>query len=296
MKIIGCHIADNCCRHGCRCCCCRHWCWHGGQSYSRHSSSSYHFPWSKECFCRFLCQMFSTTLLTVSQWSAEMKLEPLVFNVQWWFWFSFVVPTPMIMSFVPLHLEQFFVGSKACPPKRVCCPTIFCCFLWLWLWSWWVLSCWLIRRWDWVPIVDCDPSFCCRCGAATALAIGLMYGLTAGDMLLANQTSPTGYVHPTHAGCLDNCTAISSSRIFWLKYLNVKDRWHQQARRTVKSKCVNGPVVQPTDEAHARCITNGYLGIKHDRGRCNCIGMISRGLLNKSSLFWYFILYIVWLD
>jgi len=56
---------------------------------------------------------------------------------------------------------------------------------------------------------------------------------------------------------------------------------------------VSGPVVQPTDETHARCITNGYLRMKHDRGQCNGIGMISRGSLNKSSLFRYFILYLV---
>jgi len=56
---------------------------------------------------------------------------------------------------------------------------------------------------------------------------------------------------------------------------------------------VSGPVVRPTDETHARCITNGYLRMKHDRGRCNGIGMISRGSLNKSSLFRYFILYVV---
>jgi len=54
--------------------------------------------------------------------------------------------------------------------------------------------------------------------------------------------------------------------------------------------CVSGPVVQLTDEAHTRSIMNGNLRIKHDRGRCNDIGMISRGSLNKSSLFRYFIL------
>jgi len=48
---------------------------------------------------------------------------------------------------------------------------------------------------------------------------------------------------------------------------------------------VSGPVVRPTDKTRARCITNGYLQMKHDRGRCNGIGMISRGSLNKSSLF-----------
>jgi len=56
---------------------------------------------------------------------------------------------------------------------------------------------------------------------------------------------------------------------------------------------VSGPVVRPTDETHACCITNGYLRMKHDRRRCNGIGMISRGLLNKSSLFQYFILCVV---
>jgi len=51
---------------------------------------------------------------------------------------------------------------------------------------------------------------------------------------------------------------------------------------------VNGPVVQPTDETHTRCFTNGYLRIQRDRGRCNGIGMISSRSLNKSSLFRYF--------
>jgi len=56
---------------------------------------------------------------------------------------------------------------------------------------------------------------------------------------------------------------------------------------------VSGRVVQPTDGTHARFITNGYLRMKHGRGRCNGIEMISRGLLNKSSLFRYFILCVV---
>jgi len=48
---------------------------------------------------------------------------------------------------------------------------------------------------------------------------------------------------------------------------------------------VSGPVVRHADETHARCITNGYLQMKHDHGQCNSIGMISSGSLNKSSLF-----------
>jgi len=56
---------------------------------------------------------------------------------------------------------------------------------------------------------------------------------------------------------------------------------------------VSGPVVLPTDETHTRCNTNGYLRITHDCGRCNGIEMISRDSLNKSSLFRYFILYVV---
>jgi len=56
---------------------------------------------------------------------------------------------------------------------------------------------------------------------------------------------------------------------------------------------VSGSVVRPTDETHTRCITNNYLRMKHDRGRCNDIGIISRSSLNKSSLFRYFILYVV---
>jgi len=59
---------------------------------------------------------------------------------------------------------------------------------------------------------------------------------------------------------------------------------------------VSGPVVRPTDETRARCFTNGYLRIQHDHGRCNGIEMISSRSLNKSSLFRYFILYVVWLD
>jgi len=59
---------------------------------------------------------------------------------------------------------------------------------------------------------------------------------------------------------------------------------------------VSGPVVRPTDETHTRCITNSYLRMKHDRGRCNGIGMISRGSLNKSSLFRHFTPCVVWLD
>jgi len=56
---------------------------------------------------------------------------------------------------------------------------------------------------------------------------------------------------------------------------------------------VSRPVVRPTDETHTRCDTNGYLQITHDRGRCNGIEMISQDSLNKSSLFRYFILYVV---
>jgi len=48
---------------------------------------------------------------------------------------------------------------------------------------------------------------------------------------------------------------------------------------------VSGPVVGPTVKTHTRFITNGYLRMKHGRGRCNGIEMISRGSLNKSSLF-----------
>jgi len=56
---------------------------------------------------------------------------------------------------------------------------------------------------------------------------------------------------------------------------------------------VSGPVVRPTDKTHARFITNSYLQMKHGRGRYNGIEMISRGLLNKSSLFRYITLYAV---
>jgi len=56
---------------------------------------------------------------------------------------------------------------------------------------------------------------------------------------------------------------------------------------------VSGPVVRPMDETHTCYITNSYLRMKHNRGRCNGIGMISRGSLNKSSLFRNFILYVV---
>jgi len=59
---------------------------------------------------------------------------------------------------------------------------------------------------------------------------------------------------------------------------------------------VSGPVVRPTDETRARCFTNGYLRIQHDHRRCNGIEMISSWSLNKSSLFRYFILHVVWLD
>jgi len=59
---------------------------------------------------------------------------------------------------------------------------------------------------------------------------------------------------------------------------------------------VSGPVVRPTDEARARCFTNGYLRIQHDHRRCNGIEMISSRSLNKSSLFRYFMLHVVWLD
>jgi len=48
---------------------------------------------------------------------------------------------------------------------------------------------------------------------------------------------------------------------------------------------VSGPVVQPAVETHTHFITNGYLQMKHGHGQCNGIEMISRGLLNKSSLF-----------
>jgi len=56
---------------------------------------------------------------------------------------------------------------------------------------------------------------------------------------------------------------------------------------------VSGPVVRPTDETRTRCFTNGYLRIQHDCGQCNGIGMISSQSLKKSSLFRYFILYVV---
>jgi len=56
---------------------------------------------------------------------------------------------------------------------------------------------------------------------------------------------------------------------------------------------VSGPVVQPADGTHARFITNGYLRMKHSRGQRNGIEIISQGLLNKSSLFRYFILCVV---
>jgi len=56
---------------------------------------------------------------------------------------------------------------------------------------------------------------------------------------------------------------------------------------------VSGPVVRPADETHTRCTTNGHLRMKHDCGRCNGIGVISRGSLNKSSLFRHFMLHAV---
>jgi len=68
------------------------------------------------------------------------------------------------------------------------------------------------------------------------------------------------------------------------------------ARCFASGEGVSGPVVRPADETHTRCITNGYLRMKHDRERCNGIGMISRDSLNKSSLFQYFTLCAVWLD
>jgi len=52
-----------------------------------------------------------------------------------------------------------------------------------------------------------------------------------------------------------------------------------------KVSYVSGPVVQPTVGTHARFITNGYLRMGHGRERCNGIEMVSRGSLNKSSLF-----------
>jgi len=43
-----------------------------------------------------------------------------------------------------------------------------------------------------------------------------------------------------------------------------------------------------TDETHTRCIAKGCLRMTHCLGRCNDIGMISRGWLNKSSFFRHF--------
>ena len=63
--------------------------------------------------------------------------------------------------------------------------------------------------------------------------------------------------------------------------------------KMVEGAFVSGPVVRHTDETRARCFTNGYLRIQHDLGRCNGIEMISSRSLNKSSLFRYFILYVV---
>jgi len=69
-----------------------------------------------------------------------------------------------------------------------------------------------------------------------------------------------------------------------------------QTELNVVVTAVSGPVVRHMDKTHTRYDTNGYLRITHDRGRCNGIEMISRDSLNKSSLFRYFILCVVWLD
>jgi len=72
-----------------------------------------------------------------------------------------------------------------------------------------------------------------------------------------------------------------TSKCFWLA-LSFQ-RWCDLC--FASGEGVSGPVVRPTVETHTRFITNGYLRMKHGRGQCNGIEMISRGSLNKSSLF-----------
>jgi len=44
------------------------------------------------------------------------------------------------------------------------------------------------------------------------------------------------------------------------------DDFPKPVLESLKWAYVSGPVVQPTDKTHTRCITNGYLRMKHDRG------------------------------
>jgi len=89
------------------------------------------------------------------------------------------------------------------------------------------------------------------------------------------------------AGDPNEGSGLSNRRSQWHR-INPLEDWIDPAH--VWDRCVSGPVVRPADEPLARCITNGCLRMKHNCGRRNGIGMISRGSLNKSSLFRHFTL------
>jgi len=82
--------------------------------------------------------------------------------------------------------------------------------------------------------------------------------------------------------------------LFFHKELGPKDHLCQVVGTyQFRLRAVSGRVVRPADGNHARFIANRYLRMKHGHGRCNGIEMISRGLLNKSSLFRYITLHAV---
>jgi len=114
--------------------------------------------------------------------------------------------------------------------------------------------------------------------AATQEAVGWTQ-LSKGRMSrqwIKRQCEHIGDKATTKTNALNWATAVID--YFFTQWLKVWD----QRNLDRHGHDVSGPVVRPTDETHTRCITNGYLRMKHDRGRCNGIGMISRGSLNKS--------------
>jgi len=68
----------------------------------------------------------------------------------------------------------------------------------------------------------------------------------------------------------------SQAKHFATQFHDTNNLQHHLARQpNLCSQTVSGPVVQPADGTHARFITNGCLRMKHSRGRCNGIEMIS---------------------
>ena len=124
-------------------------------------------------FVKYLPEHFSLSVNGAAKCCLNLMSSIACIDFDFCLLFQHLESCPLWLLGPPLHFGQFFVGSNAWPPNKVCCPLIFCFFLWLDDWSWWVLSCRVKRLWLWGPMVDCDTFSCCCCGAATALATGL---------------------------------------------------------------------------------------------------------------------------